>query len=199
MSGPAYDPNYPTPPKSSNSWIWITLLVLLAVLLVCAGVCGGCFWLAGKATTEGVQGALQSIELFGLQAAAAPALHSSPEISDKIGPITGFDPPKLVGTYGAEQPTVACSFVINGEKGSATAVVTGTRESGALRPTDIEVKFGDGTSVNVPPGEFKPDLNFEIGPELEPPSRESVPPAAGDSGDIETPEEAPASDSTEAN
>lgn len=94
MSGPAYDPNQPAPPKSSNSWIWITLIVLLVLLLVCGGVCGGCFWLAGKAATEGVQGAVQSLELLGLQASATPAIHSHPEVSEKIGPITGYDTPR---------------------------------------------------------------------------------------------------------
>ena len=177
MSGPTYDPNQPTPPKSSSSWIWITLVVLLVLLLVCGGVCGGCFWIAGKGIREGAQAAVQSIELLGLQASAMGAISSHAEVAEKIGTITGYDAPKLVGTYGHEQPTVSCSFVVNGEKGSATATVTGTREAGALRPTDIEVKFGDGTSVNVPPGDFSPDLNFDIESQEGMSEDESTPPA----------------------
>jgi|GEM_PF-2885265 len=175
MSGPAYDPNQPPPPKSSNSWIWITLLVLLVLLVGCGGICGGCFWWAGKTVRQGAQNAMQSIELLALQASAINAINGNEEVSSKIGNVTSYDTPTLVGAYGMEQQTISCKFAIRGERETATATVTGTREAGSLRPTDIQVKFGDGTTVEVPPGEFTPDLNFDIGPEDGMPAEESMP------------------------
>jgi hypothetical protein len=188
MSGPAYDPNYPTPPKSSNNWIWIALAVLLALLLVCGGVCGGCVWVASKAAKEGMQGAFQSVELMSLQASSMPAIESNEEVKAKIGPVTGFDPPTLVGTYGTEQPSIACTFKVNGETATATATVTATREAGSLKPTDIQVKFGDGTTVSVPPGEFSPDLNFGIEPQ-ETDATDAMPEEESMTEEVVTPEE----------
>lgn len=162
MSGPTYDPNQPTPPKSNNSWIWITLVVILVLIVGCAGICGGCSWFLGKSVTEGVHALTQTAELLTLQTAAMPAIGSSAEVTSKIGNINSIDTPTLVGTYSLEQQNVTCKFAIRGERETATVTVTGTRDSGSLRPTDIHVKFGDGSTVNVPPGEFVPELNFDI-------------------------------------
>jgi hypothetical protein len=184
MSGPYYDPNQPTPQKSSNSWIWIALGIVLLVLVGCGGACAGMAFYVSRQASQGFQAIIQVAELAQLQASAFGAIQNNAEVNEKIGDVTGFDPPTLVGTYGPEQQTVTCSFTVNGTKGSATATVTGTRESGALRPTDIQVKFGDGTSANVPPGEYTPDLNFDIGPQEEMPGDGAMP--EGDAVDAST-------------
>jgi hypothetical protein len=178
MSGPAYDLNQPTPPKSSNSWIWITLLVLLVLLLVCGGLCGGCSWWIGKSVRQGAQSAFQTIELVSLQDGAMNAISSNDQVAERIGTVTSYDPPKLVGKSGVEQPTITCRFAVSGERASATATVTGAREAGTLRPTDIVVTFGDGTSVDVPVGGFSSELNYEIEPQGSLPGEESLPNAA---------------------
>lgn len=158
MSGPAYDPNYPTPPKSSNTWIWVVLIVLLVLVLGCGGLCAGCTYFARQAGQSLVQG----VEIAALQVSTIPAIESHTEVQEKIGSVTGTGTPEVVGGYGMEKPTITIKFNITGEKGEAVATVTASREAGSLRPTDIQVKFADGSTVNVPPGEYTPELNFDI-------------------------------------
>jgi hypothetical protein len=182
MSGPYYDPNQPTPQKSSSSWIWIALGIVLLILIACGGACAGMAFFVSRQASQGIQAMVQIAELSQLQMAAFGAIQNHTEVTEKIGDVTGFGAPTLIGMYGPEQPSVSCSFTVNGSKGSATATVTGNRESGALRPTDIQVKFADGTTVDVPPGEYTPDLNFNIEPQETMPADDSMP-ADGDSSD----------------
>ena len=164
MSGPG--PYAPEQPQRGRNWLWIVLGILVVLLIVCGGICGGCVFVARQAAEQGGQFVLQALEMGQVQAQAQQAIASSDEVTDKIGPITGQGVPEPVGQWTADSPTLTTRFTVNGEKGAATATVSASREAGAWKITSIEVQLGDGTTVTVPPpAEAPPQINFDITPD----------------------------------
>jgi hypothetical protein len=166
MSDPAPYSTPPEQPKSNLTWLWVTLGVLLVLLIVCGGACGGCLFVANRAAKEGGQFLQHAVEMTQVQAQAQPAIAASEAVADKIGAITGQGVPEHVGAWVADAPTMTIRFEVNGEKGTATATVAAARGASAWNVTSFEVKTADGTTIDVPPpAEHPPELNFDIGPE----------------------------------
>lgn len=176
MSSPTpYDLNQPQPPQKATNWVLWVIVGLVVALLVCGGICGGCAMLMQSAAQKGGGFVAQTMEGAMLQVSAMSSIQADPTVTEKIGNITGQGMATVVGPWSPDATSVVCTFEVNGEKGNATATVTGNKVNGALQASKIEVKFADGTTVDVPPSPQAPEFNFELEEQGNDPAMEATP------------------------
>lgn len=165
MSAPGpYNPN-PQPPRSSGglSVLMIILIIAGVLLLLCAGICGGCVLVAQRTATEFGS----AIELLPVQLAASEAVESDPAVIEKLGePIEQSSPPVRQSSGEIKPAGETFTFDISGPNGTAKVTSTAMKDAGAWKVTVITVQCSDGTTLNVPPPEATgPDVQFDM-PEM---------------------------------
>ena len=151
---------YNGPPRSSGgggSTVLIVVLVILGVVgVLCVGICAlgfmGLSWgvqegqkAASKAAVE-FQGAFE-VGLLVVQAEMAVAGH--PQVKEKLGDPIEADVDSTAAPTGRKAE--AFDFGVSGPKGKATAHVTSMRQDGSWKIQTIQVKFDDGSVIDVDP------------------------------------------------
>jgi hypothetical protein len=162
MSAPGpYNPN-PQPPRSGGglSVLMIILIVAGVLLLLCAGICGGCVLVAQRTATEFGS----ALELLPVQMAASSAVEGDPAVIEKLGePIEQSSPPARQGSGEIKPAGETFTFDISGPNGTGKVTATAMKDAGAWKVTVITVQCSDGTTLNVPPPPAAgPDVQFDM-------------------------------------
>jgi hypothetical protein len=152
---------YSGPPQSSGGGggsVLVIVLVVLGVLgLLCVGVCGlgyfGLRWgvqegqkVASQAAAE-FQGAFE-VGFLVVQAELAVANH--PQVKERLGEPIQADASDAVDANGRKAD--AFDFGISGPNGKATVHVASQQQAGSWKIQTIQVKFDDGSVIDVDPG-----------------------------------------------
>jgi hypothetical protein len=148
---------YSSPPQSSGggNTLVIVLVTLGVVVLLCAGICGGCYLLANRVVTE----AGKQIDKLGDAAGelvASAAMHTqatmqvqqNAQVIEKLGmplEITATSMPNL----DPKATTASLVYTVKGPKGTATARGEGKREGNGWKITSLQVQFADGTTADI--------------------------------------------------
>ncbi|MCI0362122.1 MAG: cytochrome c oxidase assembly factor 1 family protein [Planctomycetaceae bacterium] len=138
----------------------IVLIVLGVLLLLCAGICGGCALFFNRAATE----VNAAIELRPIQEAALAAVRSDPQVKDKLGePLPEFVLHIRDGSGEVKSAGENFHFDLDGPKGSAKVLCSATKEAGTWRLTAITVQTSEGATFTVPPpAATGPDVRFDM-------------------------------------
>jgi hypothetical protein len=141
------------------SVLMILLIIGGVLLLVCAGVCGGCALMASRT----VQEVGQAFELLPVQIAAMQAVQENQEIRDKLGePVAQTSPPVREGS-GELKSSETFNFEVSGPNGTAKVKATAEKSAGTWSIKAITAMASDGTSINVPPpAATGPDVQFDM-------------------------------------
>jgi hypothetical protein len=159
---------YNGPPQSSGGGgtVLVVVLVVLGVIgLLCVGVCAlgfmGLSWgvqegqkAASKAAAE-IQGA---VEVGTVVFQAQLAVQNDPQIKEKLGEPIEADVDEVISPN-TRKPD-AFDFGLSGPKGKATVHVTSQQQGGSWKIQTIQVKFDDGSVIDVDPNSaasFSPD------------------------------------------
>jgi len=137
----------------------IILIVLGVLLLLCAGICGGCVYLTQSAVSSGAAW----IELSPVMSASMLATQSDQQVIDKLGePIEITAIPTRIGTGELKPQNEDFQFEMKGPKGTAKVKGSATKDVGTWKVTAITVQTSDGATFNVPPPEATGDVNFDM-------------------------------------
>jgi len=147
---------YGNPPPSSGggNTLMIILVVVVVLGLICAGICGGCYWAVNTAINEG--GKAVTVLVLGTQ--AQMAVQQNDEVKAKLGEPLSFSEVKN------QKITAASSefdFDVTGPQGTATVHVQASQTPSGPEIKVLQVKFADGTTVDVDPKvQFSPDVDM---------------------------------------
>jgi Cytochrome oxidase complex assembly protein 1 len=161
MSQNPYDPqksNNNPPSNGGGSMVKVLLFVLLGVLVLCGGMCGGSFFFiykAGKGLVEGItvlQGQVQS---------AAKAM---PQVKEKLGEPLNFG--NGINSLKIENNNTKFEIPVSGPKGAGTVYVESTKQGDSWKITKMQLKQNDSTitdlDVNAANEAGKDPTNVEI-------------------------------------
>lgn len=162
MSTPSQFSPAPAPQPSGGGGMSVLMILLIIggiLLLVCAGVCGGCVLMVNRAATE----VGSAIELLPVQISAMSAVEADQGVRDKLGePIEQTSPPVREGS-GELKSSETFNFEISGPNGTAKVKATAEKDAGSWSIKAITVMASDGTSINVPPPAASgPDVQFDM-------------------------------------
>lgn len=164
MSTSQFGPS-PTPPQGSGgrSVLFIILIIFGVLLLICAGICGGCV----MAARSGMEAGAAWIELAPTMTSAMTATQADPQVIDKLGePIEVTSIPARIGKGELNTLNEDFEFSLKGPKASAKVKGSATKELGTWKVTAITVQTSDGATFNVqPPAPGGPDVQFDM-PEM---------------------------------
>lgn len=149
----------PQPPKSSSSkWVWIILLVVVFAMLVCAGLCGGCVFLAGSSADrahevaeevfeEVIEEGVRSVPPFRI---ALERIKSDSEVKDRLGqPIQESLPAVFNYNESGNGSNAEFKYSITGPKGSAQVHVVGEKIDDQWWYRTLDVTFDDGETIDL--------------------------------------------------
>jgi predicted small lipoprotein YifL len=144
MSNANFGSTPPAPQKSgSKTWLWILIAVLVVLpLVLCAGCCG----CGGLAFMNAMKNAPPYVE-------ALQTVQANQQVVDKLGqPIEGGLP---MGNFNIQNNTGEADFTFTatGPKGAATVSVKAEMVAGTWRTTSLNVKFTDGSSIDLVGGD----------------------------------------------
>ena len=160
-SSSQFGPSTPPPPSSGGrSVLTIVLIVFGVLLLLCAGICGGCVYLTKNAVEAGAAWA----ELTPVMSAAMSAVQNDPQVIDKLGqPIEVTSIPVRTGTGELKSANEDFEFSLKGPKAAAEVKGSATKDVGTWKVTAITVQTSDGATFNVPPpAATGPDVQFDM-------------------------------------
>lgn len=161
MSTSQFGPG-PTPPQQSGgrSVLLIILIVFGVLLLLCAGICGGCVLFTKSAVESGVAWA----ELMPTMTAAMSATQNDSQVIDKLGePIEVTALPARTGSGELQGANEDFEFSLKGSKTTAKVKGSASKELGTWKITAITVQTADGATFSVPPpAATGPDVQFEM-------------------------------------
>jgi Cytochrome oxidase complex assembly protein 1 len=165
MSHPS---QYSPPPQQSGgggtSVLVIVLVILGVLVVVCGGVCAGCFYLVGKSATvvqKGLEEGFKFVQLAAAYSEAHEAVSENQQVIDRLGePIEPVQATPLFrhdGKGPLKKSGETFQFDVKGPKGTGivSVVATGDNEN-IFHPAKITVTFADGTVVDVPVAKVEP-------------------------------------------
>lgn len=162
------------PPRGGGSRVLITILIVVGVLLVaCAGLCGGCIFVAQRAAKEAQRAAKEvgeevgaAIELMPVMTSVQTAVAEDDQVKQRLGePVQITSTPERGNTGELDPVHESFTFGISGPNGTADVTGHATKVDGAWKVTQIEVVPAEGEKFEVPPPEGAPlELNFDINP-----------------------------------
>jgi hypothetical protein len=165
MSHPS---QYSPPPQQSGgggtSVLVIVLVILGVLVVVCGGVCAGCFYLVGKSATvvqKGIEEGVKFVQLTVAYKEANLAVMNDEQVTGRLGePIEPVEATSLFrheGTGPLKKSGETFQFDVKGPKGTGivSVVATGDNENN-FHPAKITVTFTDGTVVDVPVSAAEP-------------------------------------------
>jgi hypothetical protein len=154
LQSPAHESR---PPSSSNTVVWIILIVVLVLGLMCAGICGGLFlfgWNAFKLERNG-----QELDAAAEEAApsSSPAyaesltrVCSDPRVIDRLKrPIRGAGSHSESSLAGPDRNSVTLDYGISGPADTATVHVVSEEIDGRWWYSELKVTFSDGHSIDL--------------------------------------------------
>ena len=166
-------PNQPGPSSGGGSSVLaIVLIVGGVILLACAGICGGCLYVAGKgasAAKQSIEEGLKQMQLAAAYAATEAAVRENEQVKARLGePVTTETPYQRQNTGDLKPAGETFQFDIKGPNGKAivSAIATASGKDSPFKVTKITVTFADGSVVDVaPPSEqFDPtELKIDTG------------------------------------
>jgi hypothetical protein len=154
-------PNQFGPPEQPSGGggsvlLWVLLIVGLIVLLVCGGLCAGCYVAvqrASKAIEEGMEQAPLWIVYFETQS----AVEQDPQVIDRLGEPIEPDTYRRSVQGPLQRGGETIQYDITGPRGKAIVSAVAVAEAqDAWRVSKITVTFEDGSVVDVPPPAFDP-------------------------------------------
>lgn len=163
MSTGQFDPG-PQPPRGGGGMsVLVIILIILGVLvLLCAGICGGCVY----AIRKGAESGTAYIELLPTMDQAISAVSSDPQVIDRLGePVEISTLPARDGSGELAPAGENFHFTVKGPKGTANVTGTARQELGSWRIIALTVQTSDGSTFNVPPPERSgPEVQYEMPP-----------------------------------
>jgi hypothetical protein len=163
-SSSQFGPSTPAPQKSGGGSVLMIILIVCGVLLLlCAGICGGCVYVTQSAVTSGAAW----VELTPVMSAAMNAAQSDQQVLDKLGePIEISAIPTRTGTGELKPANEDFQFELKGPKGTAKVKGSATKDVGTWKVTAITVQASDGATFTVPPpAATGPEVEFDM-PEM---------------------------------
>ncbi len=155
----------PQPPRSGGggmSVLVIVLIILGLLVLLCAGLCGGCVY----AVRKGAESGAAYVELLPSMQRAESAVVSDPQVIAKLG-----EPVAMSGAFARDGSGELAPggedfhFTVQGPNGTGNVKATARQESGTWRVTTITVQTSDGSTFSVPPPiTSAPDVRFDMPP-----------------------------------
>jgi hypothetical protein len=151
----------PSPQQSGgggSSVLVIVLVVLGVLVVVCGGLCAGCFYMAGKSVTvvqKGIEEGVKFVQLAVAYKEANLAVMNNEQVIDRLGePIEPVEAAQLFrheGTGPLKKSGETFQFDVKGPKGTGIVSVVATGDAdNVFHPATITVTFSDGTVVDVP-------------------------------------------------
>ena len=166
MSTPG-KPDAGTSQRSGGSRILITILIIAGVLLIaCAGICGGCIFVAQRAAKEVGAEVGAAIELMPVMTSVQTAVAEDAQVKERLGePVQITSTPERANQGELDPVHESFTFDISGPNGTADVTGHATKVDGAWKVTQIEVVPAEGEKFQVTPPEGAPlELNFDINP-----------------------------------
>jgi len=162
MSTGQFDPGPQRRGGGGMSVLVIILIVLGVLVLLCAGICGGCVYVAQNAARSGMAWA----ELMPTMDQAISAVSSDPQVIDKLGePVEINTLPARDGSGELKPGGEDFHFTVKGPKGTGKVKGTARQESGSWRITALTVQASDGSTFNVPPPQTSgPEVRYDMPP-----------------------------------
>lgn len=159
-SSSQFGPSAPAPQKSGGGSVLMIILIVCGVLLLlCAGICGGCAFMFGSFATE----VNSAVELSAVQNAALAAIRNDQQVKDKLGePLPEFVVPIREKSGELKPEGENFHFDLQGPKGTAKVLCSATKEDGTWKVTAITVQTSDGATFTVPPPEPTGDVQFDM-------------------------------------
>jgi cytochrome oxidase complex assembly protein 1 len=159
-SSSQFGPSAPAPQKSGGGSVLMIILIVCGVLLLlCAGICGGCVYVTQSAVKSGAAW----VELMPVMTAAMGAAQADQQVLDKLGePIEVSAVPTRTGTGELNTVNEDFQFELKGPKGSAKVKGSATKEAGTWKVTAISVQTSDGATFTVEPPAPTGDVQFEM-------------------------------------
>jgi len=152
MSAPSGSP----PPSSGGGMSVLAIVLIIAgvVLLACAGICGGCLYVAGKGASEVGKVIQEGVMLGGAYQTALDAASQDSKVVERLGEsIERVTEPKRKNIGEFQPAGETFQFDIKGSKGTAivSAVATAPDKTTPFKVTKITVTFADGSVVDIAP------------------------------------------------
>ncbi len=166
MSTPSQFSPGPAPQPSGGGGMSVLMILLIiggVLLLVCAGVCGGCVLVASRT----VQEVGSAIQLGPVYAQATEVVITDAAVIEKLGdPVTPTSLPIREGSGELKPAGETFNFEISGPNGTAKVKASALQDAGSWKITVITVTAADGTTINVSPPEGSSDVAFPDMPEM---------------------------------
>lgn len=157
MSVPNYDP---PPRKSGVGWLTVFMVVLLLIVLSCAGLCGGCYMVGrnvSRRASKSFEEGLEYIQLMPAFVATQQAVLANPQVIDRLGEPISIPAMPTRKTQGKLNPKgETFQFDISGPKGTAIVSGVATKEGEQFRAQTITVTFADNSVVTIDPPDDQP-------------------------------------------
>jgi len=159
MSNPSqYGPPSQQSGGGGTSVLMIVLIVLGVLVVMCAGLCGGCYLVVRRAGTEigkGLEEGIKYVQLTPAYVEAQQAVASHQPVIDRLGepiePSGDAAPFRHEGKGALNKSGETIQFDVKGPKGTGIVSVVATAGDDAIfHPAKITVTFSDGAVVDVP-------------------------------------------------
>ena len=159
MSHPSQFSPAPQQSGGGGTSVLVIVLVILGVLVVvCGGLCAGCFYMVGKSATvvqKGIEEGVKFVQLAAAYREANLAVMNNEQVLDRLGePIEPVEASQLFrheGTGPLKKSGETFQFDVKGPKGTGIVSVVATADAdNVFHPAKITVTFSDGTVVDVP-------------------------------------------------
>jgi hypothetical protein len=166
MSTPSQFSPSPAPQPSGGGGMSVLMILLIVggvLLLVCAGICGGCVLAVNRAATE----IGSAVGLAPVYAQATEAVTTDAAVLEKLGdPVTPMSVPLREGSGELKPAGETFNFEISGPNGKANVKASAFQDAGSWKITVITVTADDGTTINVTPPEPTSDFTMPDMPEM---------------------------------
>lgn len=146
--------SYGNPPPAGQSSggggmsVLMIVLIVLAVLgLICVGLCGACVYAGSQAINEGINVGVTAM----IKPEAELAIERDETIKAKLGEPLTFGAETKNENVNLGGNSASFDFDVSGPNGKGTVHVEGTTAGGMWKANTIQVKFDDGSTVNVTP------------------------------------------------
>ena len=159
MSHPSQFSPSPQQSGGGGSSVLVVVLVILGVLVVvCGGLCAGCFYFVSQSATvvkKGIEEGTKFLQLTAAYKEANLAVMNNAQVIDRLGesiePVETAQLFRHEGTGPLKKSGETFQFDVKGPKGTGIVSVVATAGADNMfHPATITVTFSDGSVVDVP-------------------------------------------------
>ena len=151
IPSPYPTPSPPPPPSSSYTWLWILLVILLVLGLMCAGLCGGLFYLGTRAVQNVQQVVREGFESAAPYLAAVERVRTDREVISRLGELIQPGPPRRFNIReNGPSGTAEFEYEISGAQGKkANVLAEAEKAAGQWSFRVLNVTFEDGQTIDL--------------------------------------------------